>query len=275
MSLPADLVQKWGLSEVTPWDVPAMSQLWRADQEGHGPVVIKAISDMAAEERTGLLYLARRQGGGAVRILAREDPFVLMSYLPGPSLGDLSREGRDAEATAHLAELVARCRANPIETHGMVPLRDHIAELFELDPSMLPTATRSAFELGRDLARAALDEQGPATALHGDLHHDNVLMGPEGWSMIDAKGLVGDPAYELANVFRNPVGAGLQVAEPEVLRARLACFSQILGDEPIRLINWAAAQCAISMAWRLGAGRGLGADPHVIEKLIAYRQSLL
>src|SRR5690606_36059965 len=41
--------------------------------------------------------------------------------------------------------------------------------------------------------------------LHGDIHHDNILHGPRGWLAIDPHGLIGDPAYDAANLFYNPL----------------------------------------------------------------------
>src|SRR5690606_23152783 len=41
--------------------------------------------------------------------------------------------------------------------------------------------------------------------LHGDLHHDNILKNSDGWVVIDPKGFIGDPVYEVAAFIRNPI----------------------------------------------------------------------
>jgi len=40
--------------------------------------------------------------------------------------------------------------------------------------------------------------------LHGDLHFRNVLFDGAEWRLIDPKGVMGPPAYDLANLFINP-----------------------------------------------------------------------
>jgi streptomycin 6-kinase len=53
----------------------------------------------------------------------------------------------------------------------------------------------------RDLLAAPQD----VCALHGDLHHGNVLDFKErGWLAIDPKGLIGDRGFDFANIFCNP-----------------------------------------------------------------------
>lgn len=54
-------------------------------------------------------------------------------------------------------------------------------------------------------ARGLIDSQTERVLLHGDLHHENVILGPDGWIVIDAKGLWGDPAFEAAAFVRNPI----------------------------------------------------------------------
>ena len=41
--------------------------------------------------------------------------------------------------------------------------------------------------------------------LHGDLHHENIMHGPRGWLAIDPKGVLGDPGFDAANMFYNPL----------------------------------------------------------------------
>jgi streptomycin 6-kinase len=39
--------------------------------------------------------------------------------------------------------------------------------------------------------------------LHGDLHHDNILLGEDGYRLIDPKGVIGDPVFEIGRFFIN------------------------------------------------------------------------
>jgi streptomycin 6-kinase len=53
-----------------------------------------------------------------------------------------------------------------------------------------------------------LATQRDVVALHGDMHHENVLrFGSRGWLAIDPKGLTGERGFDYANIFCNPDGA--------------------------------------------------------------------
>nr|WP_274378954.1 aminoglycoside phosphotransferase family protein [Deinococcus cavernae] len=55
------------------------------------------------------------------------------------------------------------------------------------------------------IAQELLNDPQDTTALHGDLHHGNVLHSPaRGWLLIDPKGLVGERGFDYANIFYNP-----------------------------------------------------------------------
>ena len=53
--------------------------------------------------------------------------------------------------------------------------------------------------------------------LHGDLHHDNILQNGDDWLVIDPKGVIGEPAYEVAAFIRNPIPELLNHADGQIL----------------------------------------------------------
>lgn len=81
--------------------------------------------------------------------------------------------------------------------------------------------------------------------LHGYIHHGNVLDFGGHWRAIDPKGLVGDRAFDYANIFCNP-SAGIALAKFD---RRLAIVSEHsrLDIETVR--TWAIAWCALAVAW--------------------------
>ncbi len=63
----------------------------------------------------------------------------------------------------------------------------------------------NVYSSGKDpLAKYLLASTTREVAIHGDLHHENILKHRDGWMCIDAKGLVGDPAIEGAAFILNP-----------------------------------------------------------------------
>lgn len=69
------------------------------------------------------------------------------------------------------------------------------------DSRSLCITTRGA---PKPLTRAGNPASSPLTT-HGDLHHDNIMHGSRGSLAIDPKGVYGDPAFDAANVFYNPL----------------------------------------------------------------------
>ena len=75
--------------------------------------------------------------------------------------------------------------------------------------------------------------------LHGDLHHSNILAGPDGWVTIDPKGLQGDPAFEAAAWLRNPLdGPHDESSLIDRTLARLPELENAFGWDRWRMVAW-------------------------------------
>jgi len=104
----------------------------------------------------------------------------------------------------------------------------------------------TAFALAQDL----LSNQDKMVPLHGDLHHDNVILTGDGPVVIDAKVYLGDPAFELANALRHPKGMPSLVRQPRQIDRSLTAYADAMQVSRKRLARWAAAKCALSIFWR-------------------------
>ena len=94
-------------------------------------------------------------------------------------------------------------------------------------------------------------------ALHGDLHHDNVLdFGARGWLAIDPKGLWGERGFDFANLFRNPDTAAALAA----MERRMGEVCALARLERGRLLDWVVALCGLSACWRISAQSDGGGD---------------
>ncbi len=89
--------------------------------------------------------------------------------------------------------------------------------------------------------------------LHGDVHHENILdAGPRGWLAIDPKGLLGERAFEFANLFRNPDVA--TALAPGRLHRQLAIVCREARLEPRRRLEWIFTYAALGAVWSIEAG---------------------
>lgn len=97
---------------------------------------------------------------------------------------------------------------------------------------------------------ASMDEP---VLLHGDLHHWNILSAErEPWLALDPKGVVGEPAYEVGALLRNPLPGLLDTPNPgRILARRVDQLAEELGFDRQRLIGWGVAQAVLSAWWSI------------------------
>jgi len=141
------------------------------------------------EERRGASLSNWYAGDGAVRALEIEGPALLMERPRGnQSLAELSHSGHDDQATKILCATVQKLhteRDRP-PPEDLVPLDVWFRSLASTVHPLLARSLAVARELLADTRRPI--------ALHGDIHHGNVLYDNDrGWLAIDPKGLRGEP----------------------------------------------------------------------------------
>lgn len=196
------------------------------------------------EERRGGAVMAWYAGGGAAEVFAYDEVAVLLERLDGTkSLAAMARGGADEAACRILCETVAKLQAPRVEPppRALIPLETWFHELW-------PAAKRRGGVYGKAAAtaRVLLATPGPSVVLHGDIHHDNVLhAGGRSWRAIDPKGLVGDRAYDYANLMCNP---DAETALANFTR-RLDVVAQMSGLDRRRALEWLLAYSGLSAAW--------------------------
>ena len=223
-------------------------------------------------EASGLAYLRAHAGPGVVQVYATTQSAVLMEYAPGPSLAQMAGAGQDRAAAERLGLLAKRLvSARPIGLDALPRLEGWFDALFraQFAPDCL-SELRKGILHAQQIARGLLDSQGICVALHGDLHHGNVHHSPRGDLAFDAKGLWGDPAYELANAFRHPSAQPDLVLDPDRIALLAQIWSDALDVSEARLIGWAAAKCALSCVWRAKGVVVQDKEAPLLARLLAH-----
>lgn len=224
-----------------------------------GPVVIK--TSPPHEEITAEIDALRMHASPRVVNLLHADPtFSIMiqrRILPGDTLRSHVESGRLAERDA------AEIAAGLMREYWEVP--DDSVKAIHLDRwfrSLYAYRDRHPDGSGRlearnvELAIVQADEllasQREQVTVHGDLHHDNILLDAEhGWTIIDPKGLVGERGYDIGQWMINPPGVHRNPNLAELTDHRLDWFSDFLGIERRRLWQWAMVQTVLSDCWNL------------------------
>lgn len=235
---------------------------------GKQPAVLKLSHE--EDERRGGALMEWWDGEGSARVLARDDTALLLERATGSvSLADMARDGCDDDACRILCAAVAQLHTpRPKPRPELIPLAHWFRELE-------PAAAKHGGILGRctETARALLAEPSESTVLHGDIHHDNVLdFGARGWLAIDPKGLLGERAFDFANIFTNPDLADPTrpvATKPGYFARRLEVVTEAAQLERQRLLQWILAWTGLSAAWFLVDNNPLAAVDLCVAELAA------
>ena len=230
---PTERLRGWGAEPTGETWSTASSQLAAGVRLGE-PVIVKVAR--VEEERRGGRLLAWWGEHGGLPVLASDDDAILM---PRAARSALSLPDAEAEVVLVDAALRLHAMPEPPASVGLVPLRTWFSGLVDR-PQVDPLLDRAA-----STARDLLADRGPGVALHGDLHHGNVLELEGRWVAIDPKGLIGHPAFDVANVVCNPTEA-VAVAR---LDPRLDLFADRIGLDRGHLASWVVAWCGLSLSW--------------------------
>lgn len=267
---PEDILAELGVSEPAFAAQSGAALVWKVRREaGFAALKLYYTADMG-NEAPGFRYLAAFNGQGAARVFHAKGRVALTEWLDGPPLADLSAGGRDREAIADLAAVARQLhRDGPQQDIGLTPLAEFMGSLFGFTvPAGWSAAARTDFAACQRLGETLLATQTGQGPLHGDLHPGNVIRTARGSAAFDAKGLWGEPAYELANAFRHPRSLPELVLDKARQRHAAEVWAGALGCTPQRLLQWAAAKAALSLVWRAGQGLETELDFRLIRLLL-------
>jgi streptomycin 6-kinase len=216
---------------------------------------------MAEEEYRGNAMMNLMQGNGVAKVLKYDGHAILMERATGGnSLLEMVKNGCDDHASRVICGVVQKLHATkqPFPA-GSVPLEVWFKEL---EPGaakyggVLAESSKIAIEL--------VNNQKDIVALHGDVHHSNILdFGDKGWLAIDPKGLVGERAFDYVNIFCNPDAA--IATTPGRLARQVKIVSKAAKIHPTRLVQWIMAWAGLSAAWGLNDGENADATLQIAE----------
>lgn len=259
-SLLARYGARWSLTVGPPFEPLSYNYVAPAVRTDGTPVVLK-LGVPNPELVTEIQALRHFDGRGIVRLLAADPEggaLLLERLSPGKPLAALLHDqptlATDERATA-VAARVMRQLWRPVPADhpfptvarwaaGLERLRHHYGGGTAPFPAALVGKAEALFA-------ELIDSMDPPVLLHGDLHHHNILSaGRQPWLALDPKGVVGEPAYEVGALLRNPLPWLLDQPDPRRITARrLDQLSAELGFDRARLQGWGFAQAVLAAWW--------------------------
>jgi len=241
------LAREWRVDIETRHDT--RSSLIAFGTAGSTRVCCKVVRTRGDEWRCGTVLRAFA-GPRYVRVLEYEDGAVLMERLtPATPLSDLVDRGRDDEAIDVLADIAAHAPAA-----DAVPAMPSVADWGESFDRYLASGDSRIDEFlvrhAQAVYRELCETQTHPRLLHGDLQHENVLFDESrGWVAIDPKGVVGELAFEVGPLLRNPATHVALISDARAVEHRIQRFASRLQLDADRVLRWAFAQATLSAIW--------------------------
>ena len=248
-------VDRWGLTLGEPYpDVYPGNFVCRCILPSGAQAVIKTEPKHGEGDEFlgGMDAMVLYGGRGMVRVLelTRDERIVLMErVVPGETAW---REPID-RALAAVATVMQKLRMAPSLGHSFPDVRTYHrawARNVRLYGGPGPIDA-DLFEIGEKLFLELCDSSTAPVVLHGDLHYGNVLRSErESWLAIDPKGVIGEPCYEVGDVFRNRVDELYGASDPvRAMRRRVEALADLTGFDRERVRLWALAQAVLSEVW--------------------------
>jgi len=262
---------RWKLSDPTLVVETFSSRIWKARREDGSAAIVKALKCFpdVYDELRGAYFLRWRNGVGAVRLLDLDDQTMLLEYGGERVLtAEIEAQGDNA-ATDIAADVLARM-LTPSSVPAppeLQPLRERFASLFAKAHIERQTVGGSVYIEAAELAERLLANPQDVRPLHGDLHHENIILSNRGWLVIDPKGVLGDPAFDAGNMFYNPLELRDTLCLDEHRIAYMAeTFGKVLGQSPVAILDHAFAYGCLSACWH---AEDANADEESLERGVA------
>jgi len=239
----------YGLSNLKPVEALSYNYVLTGFQ-GSKAVILKLGLDIDGLKREAAALIAF-DGFGVVQIFSENTGLLLLECaVPGISLKSYFPDNDD-QAINITANVINRLHKAPIpSTHAFPHIKDWL-EALDGDLEIPVHTLQKAREIRDKLLKTAEAD----VLLHGDLHHDNILQNVNDWVAIDPKGVIGEPAYEVAAFIRNPIPELLNhVDATTIIHNRITYFAEALTLHSGRIIDWCFVQAVLAWIWALEDG---------------------
>ncbi len=243
----------WNVSDPVLFTETFSSRIWKVRLPDSDPAIVKDLKpfDDVEDELRGAHYLSWRDGHGVVRLLGLDGHRMLLEHAGERNLvDDLNAHGDRAAteiAAGVLKELFSPSSTPPAA--NLQPLGDRFKSLFKKAKADRDDGKESLYPEAAKIAERLLTNPRDIRPLHGDLHHENIMQGTRGWLAIDPKGVLGDPGFDAANLFYNPLDRDDLCLDPARITSMAEIFGETLGQDPRAILDHAVAYGCLSASW--------------------------
>jgi streptomycin 6-kinase len=255
-----ELATRWSLQIEAHFTELSYNYVAPATRLRNGERCVLKVSRYLSDMRNELAALRLWNGLGAARLIEADASLgaMLVERLdPGTMLVEIAEDDDDA-ATRIAADVLRQLWLPVVAADTPSGLRSLASwcDAYERNRAVLSRGVegfpKALFERADALRHELLVSTSEITALHGDLHHYNVLRGRQGeWLAIDPKGLAGDRCFDVCQFFRNPRDR----PTVEMNRRRLDILCSELELDRERTRDWCLVHAVLEACWEFEDGR--------------------
>ena len=245
------------------------------------PVVLK-LGHPHPEQKTEITALRAYAGRNIVGLIDSEDKsgaFLMERILPGNKFRDSGHEMRRSTIPIQLFETLP---LEAIAVDGLPSFDDWLLRAFRefRESPNHDVEYLEYIELAESLYSKLCSDHPRKYLLHGDLHHENILLDEErGWIAIDPKGVIGPRLMEcgryLHNVMQDEIPGISDIDDAgdsqllEIFETRFKTFSEMLRADYWDIVASAYIDLVLSSCWSINSGQVVGYNRiRVLKKLI-------
>jgi streptomycin 6-kinase len=249
--------RRWSLEVDEPFSGLSYNYVTRVKRKDGGRAVLK-LGVPNAELTSEIAALEFYEGQGMVQLYAADvelGALLLEVLRPGTLLAALED---DDQATIIAAGLMRQVwRPPPAEREVFLTVAGWAQGMRDLRQRFgggSGPLDKRLFDRAEGLFDELLASAGEPSLIHGDFHHFNILQAERApWLVIDPKGVLGEPAYDLGAFLYNPLPDFPKRGD---LRRRLArrldILCERLGLDRQRVLGYGQAQAVLSACWDVG-----------------------
>jgi len=243
----------WNLDDLKSWKRTKSSETFIGFKKKE-EVLLKVLTATGLkDEARGVAFLNHYQGRGAVGILEFSPKAILMKLLKGSDLYRFSKAEAEESTFPIFSKIISQIQEHKTlnslpHIKSLLPgLKESLDSLSKYEDSQAYAFLKKGFELFETL----LESEKKVVNLHGDLHHENIIIQEGVPYFIDPKGFRGDPCYELGTILKNPWDFPniSQSEDHYLIRSEKLAASLELCLERVR--HYAFVHVALSYSWAL------------------------
>ena len=172
--------------------------------------------------------------------------FLMENLEPGHTLKNYLQQGQDDLSTKIICQTILELQS---QQQSDFKFR-HLSELKGAFSLLKGSFDHKLLSKAEGLFEDLTADRSYDVILHGDLHHDNIILSDHRWKVIDPHGYRGDPAAEVGPMVRNffeflPQNQPLS----EIVARRLHVMADKLPFDAQKIKAWSLCQTTLSAAW--------------------------